>query len=250
MVITFNCSQGQTLRMGPTLAYNYTLLSNSNISGLGEELNYLPTYCWSFGATGVYNFDQSLIGFEASLIYASHNQTYTGTEITGPGTYYTLSAQTKLKYLDIPLLFRLGDLKGFYFEAGPEFSFLMSSSCSVSYDPSDSAHLGSSGAFGGDFSGFSLSGIIGGGFTFMPTKTMFIDLGFKVGYGFTDVTSQISQNDSSAHSFTSTYANYTTFKFNRTSNYGYSPTTRLSAGVFISMTFLIEGDTKFNNRFR
>ena len=250
LVITCNCFQAQTVRMGPFLGYNYTSLTNSNIITLGNQLGYLPTYCWSFGATGVYNIDESLLGFEGGLIYASHNQSYLGTEITGPGTYYQISVETKLKYLDIPILFRLGDIKGFHGEIVPQFSFLMSSNSSVSYNPSDSAHLSSSGAYGGDFSGFGFSGILGGGFTFMASKTVFVDFGVRMSYGFTDVTNQFNQGDSSVHSFTGTYANYTKFNYNSTNNFGYTSTSRISYGVYFSLTFLIEGDTKFNKRFR
>ena len=250
-ILIISSYQAQTLRMGLLLGYNNTSLTNSNISSLGSQLGYLPSYSGSFGVTGVYNIDDSYLNISSGFIYTGANQKYTGVELSGQLYHYnTLSAETKLKYLDFPILFRVGDIVGFYGEIGPQFSFLLSSSSTVSFEPADSAHLSSSGTYSSDFSGFVFSGVIGGGFTFIIQKKYIIDVGFRVSYGLSDVTNSIQQTDTTSHSITGTYANYTRYVYNKTANYGYTPTNRVSEGVYITLTFLIEGDTKFNKRFK
>jgi hypothetical protein len=214
-------------------------------------MNYKSTIAGCFGASINRNFSEK-IAIRLELIYSMHNQSYDGTFSSvdipygfGNGASYT--DETKMNYLDIPILFHLGKKNSPFLEVGPQFGFLMSAKQDFTYTPATgSAVTVNNSDFKSDFNSSNIAGIIGFGYNFSVVGLLSIDLGLRVGYGFTDVTKSFPETDwypknTSAnveHSYTSIYAHYNSFN-QVPGNFGYTTTTRLWGSFLIGASIEI-----------
>lgn len=164
-----------------------TWLVNKNVSDQGDDLDFAVTFGGQVGLNMQYYFKDNL-GVSMGLLFTGHNQKYTGDFGSGGPTY---EAKTKMRYLDVPFLLRMGGgAKGAYFEFGPQFGFLMS------------AEDGASVTFGGvttDTNGVDVKStlkssniavILGFGVDIDASENVLISAGLRLGYGFTDVTKE------------------------------------------------------------
>ncbi len=164
-------AQGSSFRAGLEGAFNSTWLFNKKVSDAGDNLDYKSTFGGQFGVSGLYNFKEK-IGVSFGILSGSVNQKYTNRQLGD--TYET---EDKLKYIDIPVLFRFTSPKGAYFEIGPQFSMLSSSkrvSPSGTFDQKDYTNS------------MNIAAQLGFGLDVKATDKLVVVAGFRFGYGLTD----------------------------------------------------------------
>ncbi len=248
--ITFGAQAQGKMRIGLKGAFNSTWLFNKNVSDQGFALDYAPTTGGSFGATFNYMLSESY-SVDVNLLISGHNEKYDlnlGTEANPiAGT-----VEDKLKYIDIPVLFKLGNGHSAYFEVGPQLSFLSSASETKSNDKIGSVNYVKK-DFKKDFSGFGLSGVLGFGADIKLTDELGLNVGLRLGYMFTDATVEKNSTDvktlsanPKSNSFDSNAAAdnislNATFNHTTSDNkFDYKPTTRAWAGLNIGLTYMLK----------
>ncbi len=161
------------VRAGLEGGINSTWLFNKTVSDAGDELDYKSTIGGQFGI-GAYAKFNKLVGLSVSLMSGSINQKYTERINAGGVFSNSFVTETKLKYIDIPILFRLTtDGKvGFYFETGPQFS-LLSSAKHESTDIKSNTNS------------MNIAAILGFGID-AKAGPITITSGLRMGYGITD----------------------------------------------------------------
>ena len=122
-MITVNA---QTVRIGLAGAFNSTWLFNKNVSDAGSDLDYKSTFGGQFGISGVF-IAANGPGVSLEILSSSVNQKY-----NWKFDSVAYESETKLKTIAIPLLFRYTSKQGFYFEIGPEFSFITGAKAVIS----------------------------------------------------------------------------------------------------------------------
>jgi len=176
--------QAQNIRVGLTGGLNSTWLMNKNVFDANDGLDIAATFGGRIGAEAIYSFNDKT-GLSLGLNFISMNsQKYSGDETGLDG-----DLTTKLKYFDVPLLFRLTSSGGTYFEIGPQFGFL--GSAKESFESSDNSN------FDYDdydvknaFESTNIALVFGFGVDIDVSENIFITAGLRLGYGFTDVTKE------------------------------------------------------------
>jgi hypothetical protein len=163
---------------GISLSASNTWLLNKFVFDKGDEQDIAASFGGGFGFVAGYNFNKSL-GAEININFNTHNMKYTG-DIGTTANPYEYKSKTKLKYIDIPILFKAGGET--YFEFGPEFSFLSKAEYSFKSDNVDSTMSVKS-----DFSGSSFNIVFGFGHNFEIDKQFAINAGFRLMYGLSDI---------------------------------------------------------------
>lgn len=174
------------LRLGLKGSYMSTWLFNKNVSDAGNELDYASTFGGTIGIQGVYMFAETY-GINVEIVSAGHNQKYTGDD-----NGVTADLELKMRYIDIPVLFRVASEKGPYFEIGPQFSFLGSAKESATIND---VKLYSDEDFKDNFNGFGLAAVLGFGVDIKLTDMVNLSTGLRFGYAFTDATKEFTQTE-------------------------------------------------------
>jgi hypothetical protein len=178
------------IRLGVKGSYMSTWLFNNNISDAGDYLNYAPAYSGAFGVQAIYMFSDAY-GISVDLNYAGQNSKYEDSESQ---EYLT---ELKLRYIDLPVLFRASSEKGPYFEIGPQFSFLAGAKESYT-DKVDASNSYSDKDFKDNFAGFGLSAVLGFGVDIKLTEMINLTTGLRFGYQFTDATNEYTLDEAGA----------------------------------------------------
>jgi hypothetical protein len=178
-----------------------------------------------FGLKTQYYFNDK-IGLELGIMKGGHNQKYEGK--SRPGVSY--DATDKLRYMDVPLLLRLGGDKGGYFEFGPQFSFLTkatedSTSSKASYTGKDVKN---------SFNSTNIGVVIGFGVDVDASESFTITAGIRIGYGFNDVTKKDYSSSSNDESVATHFAQ--TDKDNKNN---YKATSRLWGGLQLGVLYTL-----------
>ena len=241
-LIGFN-SQAQLWHYGLVGGPSSTWLLNNNVSNIGSELNYASSMSGCIGLSLTHNFIEK-VGIEIDLIYAGHNQKYTGTiNSVTPLSTFTLSYTDNMKtrYFDIPVLLHLGKSNGFYFEVGPQFSFLMGAKEDLTLTPSDPTIEYTDKDFKSDFNSFVFAADIGFGYNVTLSGLLSLNLGLRFGYGVTDAVKTFPQSDFDVnsnidHSLPATYAHFS--DFNETT-YKHETTNRAFGSFLVGLVMQI-----------
>lgn len=236
--ITFGAQAQGEMTIGLKGAFNYTGLFNNNVSDQGFELNYAPTTGGSFGASFNYRLAEKY-SLDVNLLISGHNEKYdinNGTEAKpDPAT-----VEDKLKYIDIPVLFKMGTGNGAYFEVGPQFSFLSSAKETFSY-PAASALNYTNKDFKNDFKGFGLSGVIGFGGDFELNDQLGLTAGIRLGYMFTDATVEYTEAEATKLLLDDNISYNALFNHtNKKGDFDYQKTMRAWAGLNIGLTYKLK----------
>ena len=178
------------MRIGVKGAFNSTWMFNNNVSDVGPSLDYASTFGSSFGVQFIYNWSESY-GIETELLYTGFNQKY-DLNLGNDKNPINFSVEDNIKYLDIPVLFRMSSPKGPYFEIGPQASLLMGAKESFKGEISSNNDY-SKRDFKSDFKGFGLSGILGFGVDIKLDDNVFLNTGLRFGYTFTDATTEYTK---------------------------------------------------------
>lgn len=211
------------LKLGLKGSYMSTWLFNKNVSDAGNELDYASTFGGSIGVQAVYMFAETY-GINAEIVSAGHNQSYTGDD-----NGFTAAIDLKMRYIDIPVLFRVQSEKGPYFEIGPQFSFLGSAKESVTIND---VELYTDEDFKDNFKGFGLAAVLGFGVDIPLSDMVNLSTGLRFGYGFTDATVEFNQTEAAQKigndelSFTSLAAHT-----NQSGDFDYSKSNRAFGGI-------------------
>ncbi len=186
IVVAALSTQAQSFRLGVSGGVNSTWLMNKNVFDANDGLDIATSFGGRFGIDAIYSFNDK-VGISVGFNFLStHNQKYTGEQ--GPADY---DLTTKLRYLDIPILFRLTSSGGTYFELGPQIGIL--GTAKESFESSNSN------VFGPDYddinvkSGFNstnIAVILGFGVDIDVTEKIYITTGLRLGYGISDVTEE------------------------------------------------------------
>ncbi len=229
-----------------------TWLLNSNVSNIGEELNYKSSMGGGFGLSVTHNFVEK-IGVRLDIMYSMHNQGYTGTLQESGVTLETYTAATHLSYLDLPLMFHLGASNGFYFEVGPQFGFLLGAKEDLTWSDATLLDNRSGRDIKSDLNSMNIAAVLGLGYNVSIGGLFSLDLGIRLGYGLTDVTKTFTQADMDAndhgfnnttsypndHGFSSIYAHsnsfYHDFSSTKTSTYNYTSTSRVFGSFLVGV---------------
>lgn len=212
-----------------------TWMTNKNISDQGPELDPVASFAPLFGAHVQYGGRSTCLYVE--LNYAPVNQKYKGST-TFAGTTYNAKGKDKLGYFSIPILVQLRSSSGFYFEIGPQFSFLTGAKTDASVTPSS----------GSDYTGHDtksnfkstiISGAIGVGGKWKIADDLFLNAGLRLTYGFNDATKEYSQTEfanlpADKTSITSEYAHQ-----DQQGNFSYKPTHIATGHVLVGLSYRV-----------
>src|SRR5690554_141576 len=163
----------QEFKIGLSGGYNSTWILNKNVSDAGSVIDYESSGGGSFGLKAQYYFNEK-IGVELGVLSSGHNQKF----LLADGD---IEATTKLRYIDIPILFRYGGGSGFYFEVGPQIGLLSSAEDEwddETYDVKKSLN------------GTNLALVLGLGADFSVSDNLVLTAGVRFGYGISDVTKE------------------------------------------------------------
>jgi hypothetical protein len=248
----FSVQAQDAMRIGVKGSFNSTWMFNNNVSDVGPSLDYASSFGSSFGAQFIYMFSESY-GLNTEILYTGHNQSYdafVGKEENNK----TYTVDDKIKYIDIPLLFRMMSPKGPYFEIGPQFSFLAGAKETVSgiqsnyvMTDNDPQTNYSDKDFKDNFNGFGLSGILGFGVDIKLSDNLFLNTGLRFGYTFTDATKEYSEANyvkglvENSISANATYNHFSTEtdKFNNRI-FDYQKSNRVWGGLNIGIQYQIK----------
>ena len=236
--ITFGAQAQGEISIGLKGAFNYTGLFNNNVSDQGYELDYAPTTGGSFGASFNYRLADNY-SLDVNLLISGHNEKYDlnfGTEAKPS----MASVEDKLKYIDIPVLFKLGNGHGAYFEVGPQLSFLSSAKETFNF-PSATTGNYSDKDFKNDFKGFGLSGVIGFGGDFELNEQLGLTAGIRLGYMFTDATTEYTEVEAGKLAADDNLSFNAIFNHtNKAGDFDYQKTMRAWAGLNIGLTYKLK----------
>jgi hypothetical protein len=243
--ITFGAQAQGEITIGLKGAFNYTGLFNNNVSDQGYELDYAPSTGGSFGASFNYRLAEKS-SIDVNILISGQNQKYDlnyGTEVKpSPGT-----VETKLKYIDIPVLFKMGNGNGAYFEIGPQLSFLSSakesfnSSAVITDNNGNTISNYSDKDFKNDFIGFGLSGVIGFGADFELNDQLGLTAGIRLGYMLTDATTEYTQAEATALEAKDNLSFNADFNHkSKNGGFEYQKTMRAWAGLNIGLTYKLK----------
>ena len=115
-------SHAQHLDVGVHGGFGNTWMFNNNVSDQGSNLDEVVTFAPIFGIHAGYNFTP-LLALKVEANYLMVDQKYKGVEDDPMGSY-SYKATDKASYISVPVLVQLCSSNGFYFELGPQFSFL------------------------------------------------------------------------------------------------------------------------------
>ncbi len=227
-------AQAQDFRLGLGGGINTTWLANTNVSDAGDELDFAVTFGGSVGLEGIYSFSEKA-GVSIGFLSSGHNQKYEG-EISSGTTTETWESKLKMRYLDIPILFRLTSASGTYFELGPQIGILTSakedgenSSGLVNYEDRDVK---------GSLNGTNVAAILGFGVDIEASENIIVTAGLRLGYGFTDVTKEYTLLELAALESADELANATSAAhFNDKDDFSYEATNRVFGGLHLGVSY-------------
>lgn len=236
IVIAALSTQAQSFRLGVSGGVNSTWLMNKNVFDANDGLDIATSFGGRFGIDAIYSFNEKVglsIGFN---FLSTHNQKYTGE--VGSADY---DLTTKLKYLDIPILFRLTSSGGTYFELGPQIGIL--GSAKEDFESSNPS------VFGLDYddrnvkSGFNstnIAVILGFGVDIDVTEKIFITTGLRLGYGLSDVTEEYETPLELAISTASNTVQYA--HIDDDGDFHYEKTSRAFGGLHLGVSYKFGGE--------
>lgn len=181
---------GQSIRVGVKGTGNTTWLLNQNVFDTDEELDHSASFGVNGGISATYMFND-LIGLSLDVMYASVNQNYKG-EAKGLGVENTYVLKEKLRYIELPLLFKITSKQGPYFEIGPKLSLLTGHREELKFDNDAYQIFNTSGNFKNDFNPLQVAATLGFGVDINIAPNMYINVGLRLAYGITDALKQHS----------------------------------------------------------
>jgi len=233
--ICFFSASAQNFRIGLKGAYNSTWLFNTNSSDKGSNFDYESAFGGSFGLTTRFHFSDEA-GVSLDILSTTHNAKFKGEYL---GTHY--KATDKLSYIDIPVLFHLGQSDGGgYVEIGPQFSFL--NGAEEDYTIDVPTYTGRD--VERDFNSTNIAAVLGFGYDFYLADNLFLDAGLRFVYGLTDATKEFTELEfiSADRSAASISAHH-----DSDGNFNYVATHRAYGGLNLGLTYTMGSSSRHRN---
>jgi opacity protein-like surface antigen len=231
--------QAQSFRIGVSGGVYSTWLMNKNVFDQDDRLDIASSFGGRFGIDAIYAFNDKAglsVGFN---FISGHNQKYTGEDKN-----YDYDYKTKLRYLDVPILFRLTSSGGTYFEIGPQIGLLMSAEEDYENSISPSSNYSGQNVKDG-FNSTNIAALIGFGVDIDVTENLYITTGIRLGYGFTDVTKEFSIDDDLDVELPNENADYLTTisaHIDDDQQFNYEKTSRVFGGLHIGVSYKFGGE--------
>ncbi len=215
--------QEQWLDFGLRLGPNATALFNS-ISYFDKGMKQSFPFGYNGGAKLGYNFSDAF-AFTGECHYAAFSQKVT----SKPADW---NYKVSMSFMEIPALFRVRNPKKWkYFEFGVKYSKVLDAKSSFSSGSLYTAESYNGLNFKDKVKQESFAAVIGWGTDLFGTKGMSISSGFRIAYGFTDMTNESKANGQNFP--------YPLFKgdLNNTKQTSYSPTNMVTIGFVINIDY-------------
>lgn len=225
IVATALTVNAQKFKVGLGGAFNSTWLMNKNVFDADDDLDIAMTFGGSFGLKTQYYFNDKL-GLELGIMRTGHNQKY---DLSDGDEHVKL----KLRYLDVPLLLRVGGDKGAYFEFGPQFGFL--TSAKEDYDSKANIFDYSDKDVKNSLNSTNIGIILGFGADVDLSESFTLVAGFRLGYGFSDVTKKTDNFFDDDMSLATYWANHE----EGFGSLSYKSTNRLFGGIHLGVLYTI-----------
>lgn len=186
LFFAFSQLNAQGLRVGIKGGGSTTWLLNQNVFDADKRIDHEATFGANVGASVTYMFTD-MVGLSLDVLYTGVNQKYNG-EVGGSGPFNdeTYTIKEKLRYIELPLMFKLTGEKGPYFEIGPKVGLLTGQREEFDYEDEDLAEGGMSGSFKNDFNSVIISLGLGFGVDIKVAENMFVTAGLRLSYGLGD----------------------------------------------------------------
>lgn len=226
-------AQAQDFRLGLGGGINTTWLANKNVSDAGDELDFAVTFGGSVGVEAIYSFSEKA-GLSVGFLSSGHNQKYEG-EFDAGLTTVTYESKLKMRYLDIPILFRLTSASGTYFELGPQIGILTS----AKEDAENSTGVGNyeDRDVKGTLNGTNVAAILGFGVDIDASENVIVTAGLRLGYGFTDVTKEYTTSEFAALNDEEVAGATSSAHFNDKGDFNYEATNRVFGGLHLGVSY-------------
>ena len=234
----FYSAGAQQFRFGLKGAYNSTWLFNTNTSDKGDALDNASAFGSSFGLTTCFHFSDEA-GVSVDLLFTTHNAKFEGKN----GLNIPFEATDKLSYIDIPVLFHLGQSDGGgWVEIGPQFSFLNGAEEEYTIDVAGASYTGRD--VERDFNGTDIAGVLGFGYDFYLADNIYVAAGLRFAYGLTDATKEFAETEliSSDRSVASESAHY-----DADGKYSYKASHRAYGGLNLAITYTMGRASRHRN---
>ncbi len=228
---------GQLFRIGAGGAFSSTWLLNSNVSSIGDSADYEVTFGGQGGLCLEYDFTETT-GIEMGILFSGHNQKHKGVF----GSVAAYNSEVSLRYIDIPILFKVGSMgQGAFFEIGPQIGILASASedfTLISFD--EFSYSGRD--VKSQFNGVDFAGVIGVGGSIEASDKCTINIGLRLGYSFTDATVEYSSEMELALVQVAEKSSWTDIAahYSDKHSFSYKPTNKAFGGLFVSVMFNLD----------
>lgn len=232
LTLSIVAAKAQDFRIGAKGFFNSTWLFNNNISDAGDNIDYASTFGASFGVTSILYFNQN-VGVSLDVLYASNNQKLEGKLL---GTDY--ESTVKVKYIDIPILLRMSSEGGAYVEIGPQISLLAGAKEDFAFSPSVPGLDYTDRDVKKYFNSIGLAPVLGFGVDVQASDNMFINIGLRFGYGVTDATKKLTEDELAADGTAGTASYFgASAHTDAQGNYNYHKTNRAFGGFSVGVIY-------------
>ena len=225
----------QHLEVGLKGGYGTTWLMNKNVFDQDEELDPTASFAGQLGINATY-FLNDKFGICVELNSQTIKQKYSG-DTNGDASGGNFDSEDKLKYINGPILIKLQNEGGIYFEIGPQFNFL--SSAKGSYDDEDSdINDVSDRDIKEGFNGTNIGLLFGFGVNINLTDNLIITTGLRLAAGFSDVTKEFSDSELVKLSTDEKIGTATSYAhIDQTGDFSYEKTTLVSGSLMLGLSY-------------
>lgn len=225
----------QHLEVGLKGGYGTTWLMNKNVFDQDEELDPTASFAGQLGINATY-FLNDKFGICVELNSQTIKQKYSG-DFNGDLTGGNYDAMDKLKYINVPILIKLQNEGGVYFEIGPQFNFLGKATGEFDLEDDDTFDYSDRDIKEG-FNGTNIGLLFGFGVNISVTDNLVITTGLRLAAGFSDVTKEFTEAEllelegDEKIGFATHYAH-----FDQTGDYSYEKTTLVSGSLMLGLSY-------------
>lgn len=229
----------QEVVLGAQGGFGSTWLINNNVSDQAENLDQVTSFAPMFGIEAGYLLKTTSsikLGVIVEGNYAPVNQEYSGKD-----SVFTYAIKEKINYIQVPVLFHLtGNV--FFFEAGPQFSFLSKATEDFETTPSFFNFSGIDTKSGYESTVVSVAFGIGGHFNVAPN--LYVDTRLRFAYGLTDATVDYGSEtarETASDLLSATYGGLPAIYANtaQKGEYAYEKTSLATGHLLIGLTYRI-----------
>lgn len=182
-------SHAQVFIIGGKGILNYATFMNDAPKINGSTMDKVFTLGGQGGIYFRYYFNEKTyysntnVSLAVELLFGSYGQNY---KLNLTDT--TVQFNTSISSMDVPVMVHVRGQAGLYAEAGVSFGMINSVKQEYSFDPETNPASGFSGSADSSFTSSNLSGIFGFGIDSELNDHFNLTVGFRVTYGFTDIT--------------------------------------------------------------